>query len=299
MHDPSDSEKKLEAEAAALRARVEELERARSVDFEIHDTLHRHEEIERLFGERVTALVEITNELSLTADVDALCRRAVELARDKLGFDCIGIWFREKDSDVVVGSYGVDARGKVVDERHKRTQLDLSSPDGQVLLARKPLVLAGDVPIVDEHGNVTGKGSQVFAAIWDGENVIGHISMDYRIRQRPITWHACEVLRLFGSGIGSLVARKKAEEKQEKLIAELQGALDRIKTLDGLLPICASCKKIRDDKGYWQQIEAYIADRSDAEFSHGLCPDCAKELYPELYEKYVEEKARRAKRKKD
>ena len=63
---------------------------------------------------------------------------------------------------------------------------------------------------------------------------------------------------------------------------ELQEALSEIKTLSGLLPICASCKKIRDDKGYWNQIEAYIRDRSEAEFSHSICPECAKHLYPEL-----------------
>lgn len=65
---------------------------------------------------------------------------------------------------------------------------------------------------------------------------------------------------------------------------ELQEALIKVKTLSGLLPICASCKKIRDDQGYWQQVEVYIREHSDAEFSHGLCPDCARKLYPELYE---------------
>jgi hypothetical protein len=63
---------------------------------------------------------------------------------------------------------------------------------------------------------------------------------------------------------------------------ELQKALSELKTLSGLLPICASCKKIRDDNGYWNQIEAYIRDRSEAEFSHSICPDCAEKLYSEL-----------------
>jgi hypothetical protein len=70
--------------------------------------------------------------------------------------------------------------------------------------------------------------------------------------------------------------------EQKKLIAELQEALASIKTLKGLLPICASCKKVRDDKGYWNQIEVYIRERSDAEFSHGLCPDCAQRYYDQL-----------------
>ena len=79
-----------------------------------------------------------------------------------------------------------------------------------------------------------------------------------------------------------IAERKQAEEEREKLISKLQKALDNIKTLKGLLPICASCKKIRDDKGYWNQIEAYIRDRSDAEFSHSVCPDCVEKLYPDL-----------------
>jgi hypothetical protein len=63
---------------------------------------------------------------------------------------------------------------------------------------------------------------------------------------------------------------------------EKEKALLEVKKLTGLLPICASCKKIRDDKGYWNQIELYIRDRSEVEFSHGICPECAKKLYPDL-----------------
>jgi PAS domain S-box-containing protein len=78
--------------------------------------------------------------------------------------------------------------------------------------------------------------------------------------------------------------RKRAEAERERLISELQDALAKIKTLRGLIPICASCKKVRDDRGYWQQVEVYIRDHSEAEFSHGLCPDCVRRLYPDLYE---------------
>ncbi len=74
--------------------------------------------------------------------------------------------------------------------------------------------------------------------------------------------------------------RKKAEEERERLITELQDALTDVKLLSGLVPICANCKKIRDDQGYWTQIESYIQDRSDAKFSHSICPDCAAKLYP-------------------
>ena len=80
-------------------------------------------------------------------------------------------------------------------------------------------------------------------------------------------------------------------ELQEALtgrLRELEDAISRIKQLHGLLPICASCKKIRDDQGYWNQIEGYISSHSDAEFSHSICPDCAKTLYPKIYEKISE-----------
>ena len=76
-----------------------------------------------------------------------------------------------------------------------------------------------------------------------------------------------------------ITEQKKAEQEREKLIRELREALEKVKTLSGLLPICASCKKIRDDKGYWNQIEAYIQDHSEAEFSHGICPECLDKLY--------------------
>ncbi len=64
---------------------------------------------------------------------------------------------------------------------------------------------------------------------------------------------------------------------------ELQEALTKVKLLSGLLPICANCKKIRDNEDYWQDVAVYIRDHSEADFSHGICPDCAKELYPEFY----------------
>lgn len=76
--------------------------------------------------------------------------------------------------------------------------------------------------------------------------------------------------------------RKEAEAKKEKLISDLSKTLREVKTLRGLLPICSYCKKVRDDKGYWSQIESYISAHSEAQFSHSLCPECLKKLYPDL-----------------
>lgn len=78
--------------------------------------------------------------------------------------------------------------------------------------------------------------------------------------------------------------RKRHEAERERLIGELQAALTQVKALHGLLPICACCKKIRDDHGYWTQVEVYVMAHSEAEFTHGICPDCEKQYRATLRE---------------
>lgn len=92
----------------------------------------------------------------------------------------------------------------------------------------------------------------------------------------PILMSVC-----LGFGFLSLLNQQVIAEK-EKLIDDLEAALGKVKTLSGLLPICASCKKIRDDHGYWHQVESYLSHHSEAMFSHGICPECIEQLYPEL-----------------
>ena len=84
---------------------------------------------------------------------------------------------------------------------------------------------------------------------------------------------------LFSTYQNSLQQKRELERKNK----ELKEALDTIKTLHGILPICSNCKKIRDDKGSWSQVESYISKHSEAQFSHGICPECARKLYPEFY----------------
>lgn len=100
-------------------------------------------------------------------------------------------------------------------------------------------------------------------------------AMDYI--QKPI--NKMELL----ARVRSAAILKREMDRRKAREQELEQALSEIKILRGILPICASCKKIRDDKGYWTQIETYIGKHSDAVFSHGVCPKCLKEHYPELY----------------
>lgn len=100
-------------------------------------------------------------------------------------------------------------------------------------------------------------------------------------------------VRMTGT-VTDITARKQAEGSlraalaaNEQLVKELREALDKVKTLSGLLPICSSCKRIRDDRGLWERIEHYISAHTDATFTHGMCPDCLKKLYPELADRLL------------
>ena len=95
------------------------------------------------------------------------------------------------------------------------------------------------------------------------------------------------IAKPFNPGIVRLRVKNQLELKTQRdklaqLVDELQEAMAKVKLLSGFIPICASCKKIRDDKGYWSQIETYISQHSEAQFSHGICPNCVKKLYPEV-----------------
>lgn len=91
---------------------------------------------------------------------------------------------------------------------------------------------------------------------------------------------------------GMYVRTENAENRLREKNKELKKAMDEIVELSGLLPICSSCKNIRDDKGYWNQIESYLSEKSGIEFSHSICPDCAKKLYPKYAKSRLDKQAK-------
>lgn len=142
----------------------------------------------------------------------------------------------------------------------------------------------------------TEERAALLEALAHGEIVTNH---ELRLRRGDgdVFWAHMTMSRIVFDGEDALFcafsdisARKQTEAERNQLIAELQAALAEIQTLSGLIPICCACKRIRDDEGYWQQVEGYITRRTGAQFSHGICPECFKEQYPE----YAEEKERRA-----
>jgi len=102
--------------------------------------------------------------------------------------------------------------------------------------------------------------------------------------EKKISERTRELDEANGKLVLEIEERKRTEAEKEQLIAQLQKAMQEVKVLSGFLPICASCKKIRDDSGYWSQIEEYISKHSNALFSHGICPDCVKKLYPDFHD---------------
>ena len=140
---------------------------------------------------------------------------------------------------------------------------------------------------------------ETYVPVMSGKNFIGAVEIYYDItaeKQQLNKMLTRSSVLVFLIALGLLIAsmvilfiekkiiykRKLMQKERENLIADLQDAIAKINTLKGLLPICANCKKIRDGKDHWEQIESYIREHSEAELTHSICPECAKKLYPDL-----------------
>jgi signal transduction histidine kinase len=208
--------------STALQGAILRQERRRA-----EDSLRESERAEREFERRLRTLIEIGNELSLAESVDALCRRAVELGITRLGFDRLGIWFRGSEPGMVDGSYGTDERGQLTDERSIHA---MAGANQMELFGRtQPAVLRQDNVELNTIGKGTGvRGTNVQAAMWDGEQIIGLVATDNLLRRRPVTDQDCELLNLFASSLGYLCSRKWAEDSQresEQSEREFEGRL--------------------------------------------------------------------------
>lgn len=113
-----------------------------------------------------------------------------------------------------------------------------------------------------------------------GTDVITVVMQSFTFAMLPWSISFAVFNGIIGLYYGTIKAEKRA---REELIENLQKALAEVKTLSGMLPICAWCKKVRDDEGYWQKIEAYFKSHSDLDFTHGICNECAQKVYPDLY----------------
>ncbi len=190
----------------------------------------------------------------LIAEDNPVVVKTIEIALTKMGYKVAGI-----------ASDGEEAIELAISTRPDIILMDIEMPKLDGLQATRQILEQFSVPIII----VTSHHDQDFVK---RASIAGAAAF---LTKPPI---ASEIDR----AITIANARHQDLEELRRLNKELKQALKEIKTLQGIIPICASCKKIRDDKGYWEKIESFIASRSEAQFSHGICPDCAHKLYPEI-----------------
>ncbi len=299
MTDPSRTNKELLQEVYVLKQRIEELEQS---------------EAERKWEEHgqdlITEILLILNDPPPLADTIKFILATIKRETD---FDAVGIRLRSGDDfpyfvqegfsqDFLLAENTLIARnengGPCID---KDGNISLECTCGLVISGQtdptNPLFTEGGscwtnnslplLDLIDEedpriHPRNTcihkGYRSVALIPIRTNREIVGLLQLNNR-KNDCFTLEMIHFFEGIGASIGVALMRKQAEEERESLINELQTAMDGIRTLEGLLPICASCKKIRDDSGYWNQIEAYIRDHSEAEFSHSICPECIDKLY--------------------
>lgn len=253
MKDSSRTKPELIKEVAALRKRIEQLERSEIERKPAEEALKQSESL-------LSSIIEFLPDATFAIDLEGKIISWNKSIEDMTGFSAESM-LGKGNYEYAVPFYG----------------------------ERCP-ILVNFLFLWDEH--MADKYSLIKK---DGDTLYMETDASFMRGQRRTLWAKASPLRdekgkIIGAieSIRDITERKRAEEEREKFILELREAVHKVKTLSGLLPICAACKKIRNDKGYWEQIEVYIRDHSEAEFSHGICPECAKRLYPKYFRKKME-----------
>jgi PAS domain S-box-containing protein len=176
------------------------------------EALRKSEESERYLRGQLTALHQVTNDLSRAGSFNELCRQAVELGRSRLGFDRLGLWFTGDDGRYLNGSYGTDEAGLLRDEHAGQAWLTPGTVIAEVIGSRKAVVLRADSPLFDSNRHVVGRGALAIASLWDGEEITGCLTTDNLLRNQPLTDNECEVLKLYASALARLCSRQRSLE---------------------------------------------------------------------------------------
>lgn len=175
--------------------------------------LRRSEQEERLFSEQLRRLQEVNAILGQIEDVGELCRRTIELARERLGFGRMSIWFLDEDKAHTLGCFGTDEHGQVVDERGTRLRIvNEYNRDQAVLSGAIPLGVWENIPLRNAQTEIVGHGTMASAGMWDGTDVIGKITADDLLEGSSLPPRQLEILRLLGVTVGHLCTRTRAEE---------------------------------------------------------------------------------------
>lgn len=246
---------------------------------------------ERRLQRQNRALVELTSSKTLDGgDLTRAFNEITETTARTLEVDRVTIWLCEPDCDLLRCADQYDSGKKLHSEGDRIHTKEY--PDYHEAIQKERLLAADDV-------RADPRTRQLYPEVAGEDSIISRLDATIRLSGRMAgvvsnervgashRWAPEE--QNFAGSIADLVSltieareRKRAEEAREQLIQQLQEALSNIKTLSGLIPICACCKKIRDDSGFWNHLEAYVQRYSEARFSHGICPECETRFYQEF-----------------
>jgi PAS domain S-box-containing protein len=242
----------------------------------------RAEDSVKLDEDRLATLLKLTQmkfetEKELT---DFALEEAVRLTRSRGGYLH---FFNSDEQTIQLHSWSRDVLSTCTAEENHAYPLDKAGVWADSIRGRGAVIHNDYQGLVGKKGYPVGHFYLVRhlgIPIFDGERIVGVTGVGNKAE--PYDESDVRQITLFMSSMWGILKQRRMDRDREKLIKELKYAIAEIKTLSGLLPICSSCKKIRDDKGYWNQIESYISSHSEAEFTHGICPDCAEKMYQDI-----------------
>jgi transcriptional regulator with GAF, ATPase, and Fis domain len=280
MEDQNKTPDQLRNELMELRRRLAELEVEVNESKYVKEPLQRSEEEAKRLAQENAIMAEIGRIISSTLNIEEVYERFAEEVRKLIPFERIMINLIDLKNNTSTTAYiaGIDMPGRRIGDI---TPMAGTVTEEVIRTRSSMLIQVYDDKNIEEVVRrfprllptfQVGLRSLMFVPLISKDQVTGVLSLR-ATKRNAYTERDQKLTERVGNQIAGAIANAE-------VFKELQKALKQVKQLSGLLPICASCKKIRDDKGYWNQIESYIRDHSEAEFSHGICPECMKKLYP-------------------
>jgi len=198
------------------------------------------------YEEDLKSLHDLSIELSLAPDPDEICKQAVQSGHERLGIDRLGIWLvDQEDPRWKVGTWGIDERGRLRDERDQRLLLETGDVPIEFHEGKIPYLSRRDIPCRDHKGRVVGRADKLIAPLWDGHRLIGEFSIDNLLGREPISAEKTEVIVIYARIVAHLVSLKRAEAELKLLasVDALTGAVNRRTALIILEKHIGQCRR--------------------------------------------------------